>query len=337
MCPDEAGLRVEDLVVGNDAPAIRTAPRPAILFVLGTARSGTSALARVLSLCGGALPSAIVGDMPDDPRGHWAPRSANLINEKILRRMGSSGLDPTLRLQEEGAFDTAERASCIEEIRTFLTTLPATPLLVIKDQRITSLSGMWFEAADVAGFDVASVIVVRHPKEVLTAATKPGSALPEVSNALWLKVNLLAEADTRGAPRVFVEYANLVADWHWEVKRISVALGINLEGRDEFAIEEFLKPNPHQQRQSDPVTDLFGADWMSFVYDALSAAARDEPLDQSALDRVFEGYRASERDFRAVFEGFQRLEKMNRNFQPSVMKMLSKARAVASRRRGTRA
>jgi hypothetical protein len=34
-----------------------TAGRPAILFVLGIDRSGTSALTRVLSLCGGTLPA----------------------------------------------------------------------------------------------------------------------------------------------------------------------------------------------------------------------------------------------------------------------------------------
>ena len=35
------------------------------------------------------------------------------------------------------------------------------------------------------------------------------------------------------------------------------------------------------------MTEPFGADWISAVYEALRAAARDEPLDESALDRVF--------------------------------------------------
>ena len=36
-----------------------TAARPVALFVLGMARSGTSALTRVLSLCGGTLPAGM--------------------------------------------------------------------------------------------------------------------------------------------------------------------------------------------------------------------------------------------------------------------------------------
>jgi hypothetical protein len=286
-------------------------------------------------MCGGALPSALVGSMPDNPLGHWEPRAANIINEKILRRNGSSGFDPTLRLQEEGAFDAAEKAACIEEIRAYLSTLPTAPFVVVKDPRITLLSGLWFEAADLAGFDVVTVIAVRHPKEVVASVAKRSAALPEISHALWLKVNLLAEAETRSVPRVFVEYVNLIADWRREMKRVSVALGIDLDCRDEGAIEEFLRPNLHHQRDSGPVTDLFGADWISSVYDALGGAARDEAVDQAALDEVLQAYRVSEHDFRAVFDGFQRLDKMNRYLRPSVMKMLYEARAVANRRRGT--
>jgi hypothetical protein len=309
---------------------------PVVLFVLGSVRSGTLALARVLSMCGGALPPAVVGATPDHPLGRREPRVAG-INEKILRRNGSSGFDPTLRLQEDGAFDADEKAACIEEISAYLSTLPAVPLVVIRDPRITLLSGMWFEAARLAGFDIATVIAVRDPKEVIASEANRSAALPEVSNALWLKENLLAEADTRTVPRVFVEYANLVEDWRREMKRISAALGINLDTRDETAIEESFKPSLHHQGHSVPVPDVFGADWISSVYEALSAAARDEPLDQPALDRAFEGYRTSEHNFRAVFAGFQRLDKMNRHIRPSVMMWLYEVRAIASRRRGTRA
>ena len=78
-----------------------TAPRPVILFVLGINRSGTSALTRVLSLCGGALPAKLLGAMPDNPLGHWEPRQVNVLNEGILRRLGSSAFDPSLHLRKK--------------------------------------------------------------------------------------------------------------------------------------------------------------------------------------------------------------------------------------------
>ena len=56
----------------------------------------------------------------------------------------------------------------------FLTTLPAAPVVVIKEPKMTALSGMWFEAARLAGFHVATVIAVRHPHEATASLVKTG-------------------------------------------------------------------------------------------------------------------------------------------------------------------
>jgi hypothetical protein len=311
------------------------AARPVALFVLGVHRSGTSAITRVLSLCGGTLPAGLVGANSGNPLGYWEPRAALYLNEEILYRHSSSWLDPSLRLQEEGAFDAEEKAACIAKIGAFLSTLPAAPLVVIKDPRITALSGMWFEAARLAGFDVAAVIAMRHPQEVIASLGGPRyRASPELSGALWLKSTLLSERHTRGLPRVFVEYANLLDNWRREVKRISTALPIDLDTRDEGAIEEFLRPDLNRHQHCGPVTDLFGADWFSAVYEALGAAARDEPWDESALDRVFQAYRASEHGF-PTFEDYRRHHKLSRLIRPSFMKLVYEALALGHRRRGT--
>ena len=95
-------------------------------------------------------------------------------------------IDPSLRLQEEGAFAAEEKAACVAKIRAFLTTLPAAPLVVIKDPRIKVLSGVSFEAARLAGFDIVAVIAVRHPQEVI-ASVAASRASPKFSSALSLK------------------------------------------------------------------------------------------------------------------------------------------------------
>jgi hypothetical protein len=315
--------------------------KPIILFVLGFGRSGTSALTRVLSLCGAALPAGLLGATRENPRGYWEPRAAIHLNEAILRRRGSSGYDLTLRMHEEGAFDAEKNAADIAKIRTFLTTLPAAPLVVIKEPKLTAVSGIWFEAARLAGFDVATVIAVRHPQEVIASLAKRAGNQnyvrdsPELTCAWWLKYTLLAERDTRGLPRVFVEYANLLEDWRQEAKRISVALGIELNARDEDSIDAFLTPGLRHHRHSGPLVEPFGNDWISTVYESLRSAARDEPWDESELDRVFEAYRASERGFRIAFEDFHRYRKLNRFMPPSLVKVALEVLALAHRRRGT--
>ena len=106
-----------------------------------------------------------------------------------------------------------ENAAWIAKIRDYLGRLPAAPLVVIKEPKTTTVSGMWFEAARQAGFDVAAVIAVRHPEEIIGSLAKRADqqnyveASPELTCAWWLKYSLLAERDTRGVPRVFVEYS----------------------------------------------------------------------------------------------------------------------------------
>ena len=318
-----------------------TAARPVALFVLGLGRSGTSALTRVLSLCGGSLPAGLLGATASNPRGCWEPRTAVHLNQAILRRHGSSAYDLTLRLHEEGALDDEEKAACLAKIRAFLTTLPVAPLVVIKEPKITAVSGMWFEAARMAGFDIAAVVAVRHPQEVIASFARRTNrqyyvqVSPELASAWWLKFALLAESDTRGLPRVFVEYANLLENWRREVKRISAALAIDLNNRDEGAIDEFLSPNLRHHQHHRPVTEPFGANWVSVVYQALGAAARDEPWDEAALDRVSEAYRASEHGFRMAFKDSHRYRMLNRLMRPSVVKLALEVLAIAHRRRGT--
>jgi hypothetical protein len=298
-------------------------------------RSGTSALTRVISLSGGTLPSRLHGAVSDNPRGRWEPRASLLLNDSILRRHSSTAFDPTLRLQEEGAFAGERNAAWIAEIRAYLEKLPAAPLVVIKDLQITVLAEMWFNAARAEGYDIAAVIAVRHPQETIASFAARDGSSSELASALWLKYTLLAERYTREVPRVVVEYASLLKDWRGEIKRISAGLAIDLETRDERAIEEFLTPSLRHQRHSGPVPEFFGTDWTTTVYETLLAAARDEPWDESALDRVLDAYRSSERSFRIALQEFDRVRKRTRLVPSSIAKLGLEAVAMAHRRRGT--
>jgi hypothetical protein len=315
---------------GRDEPGAR----PVALFILGLGRSGTSALARALSLCGGGLPAALLGATSSNPRGNWEPRAAIHLNEAILHRHGTSAYDPTLRFMDEGTNDAEERAAHVSKIKVFLSTLPDCPFVVIKEGRITLLSDLWFEAAHSVGLNVGVVIALRHPQEVIASTAAHIKASPELTSALWLKYTLLAERNTRDVPRVFVDYANLLEDWRREMSRISSQLRVDFSKRDDGAIDEFLSRDLHHQRHHGPVPEAFGTDWSSVVYEALSAAARDEHWDGSALDHVLEAFRASERGFRTAFDDF-RGQFSGVLFRPPVMKLILGGFAMANRRSGT--
>lgn len=280
------------------------AVRTTLVFVFGMGRSGSSALARVLSLCGCGLPAELVGATEANLLGHWEPHDALKLNEAFLSVHGASWHDPTLRLQGEIAVDPGRRTAYVEKIKEFLRSLPNAPLAVIKEPRITALSDYWFEAVRQLEFPIGVVVPVRHPQEVTASLEARDRASPELSSALWLKYNLLAERQSRGVPRVFVDYLNLLTDWRAEVSRIAAALSVDLSVRDAGAIEEFLRHDLRRQRHDGQVNEIFGQPWVSRVYGALSAAARGEPMDTVALDEVFDAYRACERAFRVALEDF---------------------------------
>ncbi|WP_406817777.1 sulfotransferase family protein [Mycobacterium sp. M23085] len=313
----------------------RASERPVALFVLGMGRSGTSALTRVISLCGAALPARLLGPDASNPTGLWEPRDAMDINEEILYRRHSGWADPTLRISE-GPFTPDEKEASITAIEAFLATLPAAPLVVIKEPRISLLFDVWLEAARRAGLDVAVVIAVRHPQEVIKSLATRDRASQELASALWLKYSLLAERQTRGLPRVFVDYANFLQDWRREIARISTALAIDLDTPNELAIKEFLNPDLHRQQTNDSVTDRFGSDWISRTYEALHAAAHDHTLDEKTLDYVFDLYRLSERDFRTALHDYNAHFSLNTVllrtvFRPSIAKRLRAVVALATR------
>lgn len=197
--------------------------------------------------------------------------------------------------------------------------------------------GRNFEAARQAGFNVATVLAIRHPNEVVDSLKAGAQVAPEHVRALWLKATLMAERNSRGVPRVWVDYANLLEDWRREIKRIAVELGIELDCSDERAVDEFLTPDLRHHHRCGSVTDGFGASWISSAYEAMCTAAEDEPVNTLVLDSILQQYRASEHDFRVVFEADRRYSDraITRILTPTFLKWVMDVRAIAHLRKGT--
>jgi hypothetical protein len=293
-------------------------------------RSGSSALTRVLSLCGGTLPGELVGATDGNPLGHWEPETALALNQHFLSQHGSTWFDPTLRLQGEVAFTAAQRSTYIEQIKAFLAPLATAPVILIKEPRITALADFWFEASRELRLSAAVVIPVRHPEEVAASLAARDQTSPELSRAMWLKYNLLAERESRPYPRVFVEYSALLRDWRAQVSRIAATLSLDLSARDEAAVDRFLRRDLHRQRHGGRIFDLFGHGWISRVHEALSAAARDQPLDTATLDEVFASYRASERAFRVALDDFRARMAIDVGRDPNITARISAAAGAHS-------
>lgn len=280
-----------------------------LILIVGMGRSGTSALTRVLSLSGCTLPDLVAGAMEINPKGAWEPIEAWKLNGDFMKRYGTGFMDPSMRLQGEITFSEKDKEEYIGKIQMFLGNCPPGKVLVVKNPVITELMEFWLEGARRSGLSVKVVVVIRHPREVLDSITAmlrktKLTVSIELMSAHWTKMCLLAERRSRGLPRVFVEYCNLLKDWRGEIRRVEKELSIDLKP-NEIAIDDFLTADLHRQRHSGSVMERFAYSWMTRVYAILSDAARDEPIDFHALDEIYHAFQANERVFRIAWDEFQ--------------------------------
>src|SRR5581483_4080037 len=116
-----------------------------VVLIIGSGRSGTSAITRVLSLCGWTLPEAILGAVDINPRGCWEPIDIWKLNGDFMLRHGTAYADPTMRLQDL-RFEDEEREKYIGQIRTFIRECSHESALLIKQPEITELMDFWLDA-----------------------------------------------------------------------------------------------------------------------------------------------------------------------------------------------
>jgi hypothetical protein len=270
-----------------------------VIFILGMGRSGTSALARILSLRGCILPTVLKEANEANPRGFWEPVDALKLNDAFLFQHEATYFDPTLRLQGELSIAADETERFIAQIGAFFDQCPQGAPLVVKDPRITALFDFWLQAARRAGYGVKVVVAIRNPAEVVASLDAWIQAPAELWQASWLKYNLLAELHSRRLPRVFVEYSSLLVDWRRQVRRITRSLGLDDPSEaGAAAIDAFLTGDLRRKKCEGPIVEPFGYPWLSDTYASLAGAADDQPIDVAKLDEILRTYRACERAFR---------------------------------------
>jgi hypothetical protein len=234
------------------------APSPAAgngrtaIVVLGMHRAGTSALARVLNLCGAALPDTLrPAQLNHNESGFWEPEEINELNDRTLRKLGGSW--------DSVAFSLPESGDLVDDFSSDLRALLQTEYgdrepLLIKDPRISVLLPLWHRALSDAGYRPAYVVLLRDPMEVAQSLYARGTTSVRKGLALWLAYMQRIAAFTDTMPNVVhVRFTRLLEDWEGAVQAISARLGLPLDIRSRAnEVEQFLKPA--MRKQVSPVT-----------------------------------------------------------------------------------
>jgi len=228
------------------------------LIVLGVYRSGTSALARVLNLCGAALPERLMAPRLEiNPRGFWEAESIVDLDAQLLRLLGVDWKRVDFTLPHEGPlvdeFLAGAREILEGEYRTGR-------IIVIKDPRVCLLAPLWHRALEASGYRAAYLVSVRHPLEVARSLARSlrayGGMTIEQGLALWQSYMQRAEAfvATAGARTVHVAYDEVLGDWRRTVRRIARQLDVSLDVDSRAAeVDAYLEPGMRSQREDGSV------------------------------------------------------------------------------------
>ena len=200
--------------------------RRRVVVVLGMHRSGTSALARMLSVLGVALPKTPMGPSRGNEHGHWGESDPiRWLHEELLRAAGSSWDDvspfPASWLDTNAA--DGYRAQLVSLL---LDEYPGSDTFVVKDPRISRFVPFWTRVLDDLGVDAGYLLALRNPLEVAASLAHRNGFGHSKTLLLWLRHTLDAERETREQRRVLVSYAGLLRDWRATADEISSRLDL---------------------------------------------------------------------------------------------------------------
>ncbi len=274
------------------------------LVVAGMHRSGTSALTRVFSLLGAELPKSLMPPAADNPGGFWESANIAALNDEILEHFGGAWDDVLVFLARR----TSLRANAAYSARAYdmlASEFSLQRLFVLKEPRICLLLDLWLEAIRRQNCSPCIVIPIRDPLEVGASLSARDGQSQGRGWLLWLIHFLSAELSSRGVPRLFVRYEDVLLDWRRVGQRVEAVAGERFPvwtPAAERAVDAFIDSSSRHfvspREAIDARSDVSA--WVKNAYSwAMTAAGGSEP-DTTALDDIAKDFSAHLRVFAPV-------------------------------------
>ncbi|MEE3502121.1 hypothetical protein [Acidiphilium acidophilum] len=261
------------------------AQRRQAILVLGMHRSGTSALTRVIALCGAGLPQHLMPASENvNATGFWESQALVDFHDEVLAAIGATWSDvrhlPPAWFAGEAALRFRHRLGALLDIE-----YGDMPLIVVKDPRLCRLLPLWLPVLRERHITARVVIPVRHPHEVAASLERREGFDQARAIALWQTHMLDAERDSRGLVRRFVAYDALLADWETEIARLGATIGIDLIANvDRDAVSRFLSAGLRHHVVGPGDAAL--PEWVAGVYRWMMAAVSGQEPPCGDLDGI---------------------------------------------------
>ncbi|MEO0426581.1 MAG: hypothetical protein AAF160_03970 [Pseudomonadota bacterium] len=270
-----------------------------LVLVLGMHRSGSSAVARVMSLLGHSLPKTLIPSNASNRRGHWESQPIARLNDNFMHDADlvwsdwGSGLLPRIRSARLRDFEADLVAHVASE---FAAGQPA----VLKEPRICRLVPQ-YRAAFERRLPLSVVIPVRNPLEVIASLVQRNNLTEANAALLWLRYTLDATVGSEGLPRSFIAYDRLLTDPEAALQHAEAALPAPFPVSVAAALPDirgFLDSGlrTHSRTAEDVLHNDLTRGWISDAYAALRILAHDPTAARphDTLARLYREFAAAE-------------------------------------------
>lgn len=262
-------------------------PFDSATVVLGMHRSGTSALAGALHLCGLSVPDEVIEASATNEKGFWEPAAVKKLDDEILGRLDRTWYS----LLPLNFTDLGKRAT--DQFRKTASGIlkseyPKNTDIVLKEPRLCLLAPLWKPVFHELANATAYVLIIRNPVEVARSLTKRNGFDLNHGLLLWARYSLDAEFHTRGERRAVVSYADLVDEVGATVKRLAEKAHIPIEtDRPRLrAVEQFLAPDLRHHRESDRESLTGKPAEVAEAYAILRGWSEGQPESQSDYEKL---------------------------------------------------
>ena len=285
-----------------------TARRRAVV-VLGMHRSGTSALARVISLLGATLPKTLMPPSDANPRGYFESERLFELHEEIMRSAGTAWFE--LAPFPADWMNSPIAEGWVDQLAQVLTEeFEDSPLFVLKDPRMSRLLPIWLRVFDRLDIEPNFVLAVRNPLEVAASLQQAESIDESKGILLWLQYFLAAEFRTRREVRCFVSYDDLLSDWRAVADHMTSSLELVFPRRGrraEAEVDSFLTPDlQHQTSEHDEVFARHDVpDWVKQAYAWANQAVSGCEESTARLDRIRRAFDLAEGVYGPIISGVE--------------------------------
>lgn len=268
-----------------------------LVVVTGSGRSGTSSVAGTLKRLGLYIPQPEVETDERNPRGYYEPLWVAEFHKWLLNPIPVRTIDSRPNAGKIAKKHVTPEVE--QQLRDWLRGQLETreQQILLKDTRAYWVYDLWQRMAEEFGAQLTSLTMLRHPAQVvrsrdtayLSDMDRHFRRQRETTNvAAWINSAFETERVTRGNPRAFVPYYDLIGDWRAAMARAGEQLGLTYNDTSgHHPVDDFIdaglnrsSPDWEGLEVTPTLVDLADRSW-----EALNVLV-ETPDDQAAMQRV---------------------------------------------------